>query len=123
MILGIGTDIVELERIRHTLDRQPRFLERILTEGERRIAEGLPQQRQIEFIAGRFAAKEALAKALGTGIGKALSWQDINIMKHDSGAPSVEINHLQADKYKVHLSISHSKAYAIAFAMIEQHDS
>lgn len=81
MIFGIGIDIVELHRIENMLSRQTRFPQRILTEAEYARFTQLSDKRKIEFLAGRFAAKEAFSKAYGTGIGKELSFQDIEIGK------------------------------------------
>lgn len=115
MIKGIGIDIVELSRIEKIATRQPRFLERILTIAERNVYETLTNRRQIEFLAGRFAAKEAVAKAVGTGISEMLSWQDIEVLNDDRGKPMVSapVNSL------IHLSISHSKEYAVAQVILE----
>lgn len=81
MIYGIGLDITELKRIAAMAARQKRFAERILTPGELDQYHELSEKRKIEFLAGRFAAKEAFSKAFGTGIGKQLSFQDIEIKK------------------------------------------
>ena len=70
MIIGIGIDIIELNRIEKMLDGKLKFMERILTENERNVAMELKGSRLTEFVGGRFAAKEAYSKAVGTGIGK-----------------------------------------------------
>lgn len=116
MIKGIGIDIVELNRVRTIIERQPKFPRRILTEKEEQIYDGLSKNRQLEFLAGRFAAKEAYSKAKGTGFGKSLSFQDIEIIPDSLGKP--EINTKEPEI--VHLSISHSKDYAIAQVIIEK---
>ncbi|UOQ49131.1 holo-ACP synthase [Gracilibacillus caseinilyticus] len=117
MIQGIGVDIVELSRIKGMLERQPRMIERVLTNSEREAAEALRSEiRRIEYIAGRFAAKEAFAKAIGTGLGK-LSFQDIEIINNSSGAPVLNSNVLTGQK--CFISISHSEQYAIAQVIIE----
>ena len=74
LIVGIGIDIIELNRIEKMLDGKLKFMERILTENERNVAKGLKGSRLTEFVAGRFAAKEAYSKAVGTGIGKEVSF-------------------------------------------------
>jgi holo-[acyl-carrier protein] synthase len=126
MILGIGIDIVEIERIALIINRQPGFIERIFTVREREL---LPEQaeRKAEYVAGRFAAKEAAAKAVGTGICSRLSFQDIEIVRTESGKPAMHIaSRVLAEQYPgkqnilFHLSISHSKDYAVANVMIEQ---
>ncbi|WP_134704682.1 holo-ACP synthase [Ammoniphilus sp. YIM 78166] len=125
MIKGIGIDIVDKERMERILARQgERFLARILTEEER---QNIPTgNRQIEFVAGRFAAKEAFAKATGFGFGRELSWQDIQITRDERGKPIIApstawraINDPE-EKLIFHVSISHEKKYAVAQVIIEQ---
>jgi|SRR5690625_49939 len=117
MIKGIGIDIIELERIERSVKRQKRFVQRILTEKELEHYQSLPKERRkIEFIAGRFAAKEALAKATGRGIG-ALSFQHIEILPKRGGAPGIDVKGYKAGQ--IHLSISHSEHYAVAQVIIE----
>ncbi|MFB6467375.1 holo-ACP synthase [Cytobacillus sp. Hz8] len=116
MITGIGIDIVELDRIQQFMERQKRFVDRILTNNERMQFEQLTARRKVEFLAGRFAAKEAFSKAYGTGIGGHLSFLDIEIAKEESGRVYVA----KPLKKGVHLSISHSKEFAIAQVVIEK---
>lgn len=116
MIKGIGIDIVELSRIQKINERQKRFAERILTENEKEKFDRLEGKRKVEFLAGRFAAKEAFSKAYGTGIGKELSFLDINILTDDKGKPYIQ-NPIGEG---VHLSISHSAEYAVAQVIIEK---
>ncbi len=115
MIRGIGIDMIEIDRIKQVIQRNAAFAGRILTERERREYQQISGHRSVEFLAGRFAAKEAYAKARGTGIGR-LSWQDICVRKSPEGAPYIE----SADQdEKVHISISHTKQHAIAQVIIE----
>lgn len=114
MIIGIGIDIVELTRIEKSLDN-PKFIKRILTEKEEEEFYLLSANRKIEFLAGRFAAKEAFVKALGTGISKECGWHDIEITNDKRGRPLIQYN---GDK-RYHLSISHSQTYAVAQVIIE----
>jgi holo-[acyl-carrier protein] synthase len=116
MISGTGIDIVELDRIKAIIERQPKFIQRILTENEQLIFENLSSQRKIEFLAGRFAAKEAYAKANGTGIGTELSFLDIEIQSDPKGKPYIALPIIEG----VHLSISHSREYAIAQVIMEK---
>lgn len=119
MIVGIGIDIIEMERIEHTYKRQPKFVERILTEQEMDYFSSLQERRRIEFLAGRFAVKEAYAKATGTGIGERLSWQDIEIVPDSMGKPT-----LCSDSENIaHVSISHSKEYVVAQVILESPSS
>ncbi|UII56213.1 holo-ACP synthase [Cytobacillus spongiae] len=116
MITGIGIDIVELSRIRAIVERQRKFIDRILTDQEREKYVSLTGDRQIEFLAGRFAAKEAFSKAYGTGIGEELSFLHIEVDSDERGKPYIKLPFNQG----VHLSISHSKEYAVAQVVIEK---
>lgn len=116
MIKGIGIDITEIGRIKQILERQPRFPERILTDHEIKRFEQLKGLRKIEYFAGRFAAKEAFSKAYGTGIGNNLSFLDIEISVDKAGKPIITSPFSKG----VHVSISHSKEYAIAQVVIEE---
>lgn len=120
MIIGTGIDIIELQRIEEIIRRKPRFIEKVLTETERLQYFQLKRTRQVEFVAGRFAAKEAFVKACGTGISAAFGWHDIEVKKELSGKPYIVAAHY---KENVHLSISHSAAYAIASVIIESSSS
>ncbi|UFT99818.1 holo-ACP synthase [Radiobacillus kanasensis] len=117
MIKGIGIDIVEIDRINNSIKQNDRFVERILTERERKAYENLStHRRKVEFVAGRFAAKEAFSKAMGTGLGK-LGFQDIEIYNDNKGAP-----YLTCDKtsFQIWVSISHSMDYAVSQVILEQ---
>ena len=114
MIKGIGIDIIELHRIRELINKQSKLVERILTVNEKKRYEDLSEARKVEFLAGRFAAKEAFSKAFGTGIGKELSFQDIEIETDGSGKPF-----FRKPEVHSHLSISHSREYAVAHVVIE----
>mgnify|MGYP001179502631 CR=1 FL=1 len=117
MICGIGLDIIELDRIRKNILRNNRFAERILTDKERNFFYALQNEnRRVEYAAGRFAAKEAFAKALGTGIGK-LSFQHIEVLSDKNGAPS--LNAAGFEDYRIFISITHSREYAAAQVVIE----
>lgn len=117
MIFGIGIDIIELNRIRDIYNRQPKFINRILTINEKQRLAKLSEHRQVEFIAGRFAAKEAFSKALGTGFGKELSFLDLEISSNEQGKPIIKTKKIK--NKTIHLSISHSKEYAVAQVIIE----
>ncbi|MFJ5625485.1 holo-ACP synthase [Peribacillus loiseleuriae] len=116
MIKGIGMDIVELQRIQKLLERQPKFIERILTEAERKTFFSLNERRRVEFAAGRFAAKEAYSKAEGTGIGRSLSFLDIEVKPNEFGKPEI----IRPYAAGIHLSITHSREYAAATVIIEE---
>ncbi|MCB1108215.1 MAG: holo-ACP synthase [Chlamydiia bacterium] len=109
----IGTDIIEIERIRQSIEKHGQhFLDRLFTAKEQADCKS-HKNPEIRF-AGRFAAKEAIAKALGTGIGKELSWLDIEIINDAAGRPQATLT----NKKTVHISISHCKSYATAVAML-----
>ena len=116
MIIGIGIDIVELERVEAILERQPKFVDRILTEKEKEYFLSLGDSRKIEWFAGRFSAKEAFSKAYGTGIGGKLSFQDISILPESNGKPIIQ----HSLEIKAHLSITHTKQYAAAQVILEE---
>ncbi|QRG68153.1 holo-ACP synthase [Brevibacillus choshinensis] len=127
MILGIGIDMIEIERIDRLLKRQPKACQRFLTEAERALLAGKSETRQSELVAGRYAAKEAGAKALGTGIGEVLSFLDMEILPSRSGKPEMSFQPevyrrlgLEPSRIRVHLSISHSQSHAIAQVVVEE---
>lgn len=122
-MIAVGTDILELARIEAVLDRQgDRFARRILTEGE--FADYQASGQPARLLARRFAAKEAVAKALGTGIGRGVSWQDIHIAHDAAGAPRVELDGgarsvMQSRGGRsVLISISDERHYSVAFAAL-----
>ncbi len=121
MIIGVGTDIISLDRIRYALSAfGNKFLQRILTRNERNYyIEMHNEDNKTAFLAKRFAAKEAISKALGVGIGESLSFQDIEISNNELGKPIVKIEKF-AD-VTIHLSLSDEKeGLAIAFAIAER---
>ena len=117
MIKGIGIDIIELERIGDSIKKSERLAERVLTMKEMECYHNKgSDRRRVEYLAGRFASKEACSKALGTGIG-ALSFQDIEVLNDENGAPIIKV--VGYEDYSIFLSISHSEAYAVAQVVIE----
>jgi len=117
MIVGTGLDLIEIDRIARLVHNE-KFVSRILTASEKAVFDGLAKdRRRAEFLAGRFAAKEAYAKARGTGIGAGLSWQDIEILSDAAGRPRLKERHPTQDI--VHLTITHAKDYAAAVVVIE----
>ncbi|WP_042142421.1 holo-ACP synthase [Paucisalibacillus sp. EB02] len=116
MIKGIGIDIIELERIKESMKNE-RFIDRILTKTEKQNFALLHHDtRKVEFVAGRFAAKEAFSKAMGTGIGR-LSFQDITVLNDDNGAPFIEA--AVTESMNIFVSITHSREYAVAQVILE----
>lgn len=118
MIIGIGMDMIELDRIRKAMENI-RFVQRILTPAELDKFQSLNKHRQVEFLAGRFAGKEACSKALGTGIGTHLSWQDMAILNNDLGKPILHIKKDIIGNHVGHVSLSHTKTMASAYVIIE----
>ena len=125
MIVSIGIDIVEVYRIRETLERTPRFTERVFTEKERAYCESKGAAAAQSFAA-RFAAKEAFLKALKTGWRGKITWQDMEILNDSQGVPALEIKgeaqillkKMGADK--IHISISHTTDHAVAQVILEK---
>jgi holo-[acyl-carrier protein] synthase len=124
MILGTGIDIIEVERIKSSYERfGERFLNRVLLPSE--IEYCLSHRNPAPFLAARFAAKEAISKAFGTGIGAELSWRDMEIRRKPSGEPYVVLHgggeKLMAARNAASLliSISHTDNYAAATAILE----
>ena len=123
MIFGIGIDVVEVERVESSIaEFGERFVNRIFTESEREYCES--QKRPSIHYAARFAAKEAVAKAFGTGIGKELSWLDMEIRRRESGEPEVFLSGAGEQFCKdnnlsqIKVSLSHAQHYAAANAMV-----
>lgn len=120
--MQIGTDIIEIQRIKEVLERKPQFAQRILSPAEHEIFQGFTSEnRQMTFLAGRFAAKEAYGKALGTGVGTQLSFKDISIVPAQNGQPQVQAGPVIHPQAKI--SISHSGHYAVATALVNLSDS
>ncbi|QQK75210.1 holo-ACP synthase [Salicibibacter cibarius] len=118
MIVGTGIDIAECKRMEMVISRQPRFISRILTVEEQKRLDEMTDRRKIEFITGRFAIKEAFAKANGSGIGEAINWKDVEVFHTEGGAPLLICPKLD-DSIHVHASISHSRDYAIGQVILE----
>ncbi|HUE36946.1 MAG TPA: holo-ACP synthase [Candidatus Acidoferrum sp.] len=124
MILGIGIDIIEVARIAASLEKfGHRFGERILSPDE--IAYCLAHRQPAPFVAARFAAKEAISKAFGTGIGVQLGWQDMEISHRESGEPFVILHGKGKSLFEsrrgknLFVSISHTENYAAVVAVLE----
>jgi holo-[acyl-carrier protein] synthase len=123
MIYAIGTDMVEIERIRRALARTPRLPQRILTPAELNAFQQSAHPER--FLAKRFAAKEAAVKALGTGIGRGISWQHFSVLHDPHGRPRLQLTGA-ADALarrqgidRWHLSLSDERALVVAFVVAE----
>jgi len=122
-ILGHGIDLVEVARVRGMLgDHGERFLARCFTEGERAYCAANPA-RMAEHLAGRFAAKEAVLKVLGTGWSGGIAWTDVEVVRESGGRPGVRLHGAAAAVAarlgiaSVLLSISHTSTHAMASAI------
>lgn len=134
MILGIGIDLVKISRIKKLYaSYQDKFVSKLLSDYEAKVMGAIKSEGgRIQYLAKRFAAKEALVKAIGTGFSKQTLMRDITIKNDKKGKPYYYLNHELEDlikrsfksKYSLHLSISDDKENAIANAIIETaHDS
>ena len=125
MIISIGIDIVEVRRVRETIERTPRFAERVFTAAERAYCESRGAV-AAQHYAARFAAKEAALKALQTGWSGGISWQDVEISPKESGAPSISFYGRARELYEesgataAHISIAHTTEHAIAQVILEK---
>ena len=124
MILGTGIDLIEVARIASSYEKYgERFVNRILLPEE--ITYCLAHRQPAPFLAVRFAAKEAISKAFGTGIGAQLGWQDMEIRRKESGEPFVVLHGKGAELFaargaqRLHVSLSHTEHYAAATAILE----
>ena len=123
-VIGIGVDLVECARIQHSLDRfGDRFLHRVFTDGE--IDYSMSMKFPARHLAARFAAKEAVSKAFGTGIGKAMGWRDLDVRKKPSGEPYLvfagEAEQLAQTRgvTSALITLSHTDNHAMAMVVLE----
>ena len=123
-VLGIGVDLVECPRIERSLERfGEKFLHRVFTDGE--IAYSMSMKFPARHLAARFAAKEAVSKAFGTGIGKAMGWRNIDVQKKPSGEPflvfSGPAQELAAKRgvTSALITLSHTEHHAMASVVLE----
>ncbi|ANE45434.1 4'-phosphopantetheinyl transferase [Paenibacillus swuensis] len=129
MIIGIGHDVIEIRRIDRTLQQRygDLFMRRVLTQAEYDYAQEKANGRLTEFVAGRFAAKEAVVKAFGSGIGRKTGFQDVEIMPDEQGKPVCTLSESALQRLgmanvplHIHISITHSESLASAFSVIEK---
>jgi holo-[acyl-carrier protein] synthase len=121
MIIGIGVDVCQVSRLEAALERSPGLAEKLFTEAERIAPDGVP--RSIQSLAGRFAAKEAAAKAVGAPSG--LSWDNAEVLPNPDGSPGLILTGKACELAvalgvrHTHLSISHDGGVAMAFVVLE----
>jgi len=125
MVIGVGTDLVEIARVARSIERfGERFLARIFTPGEIAYCQR-KQKKAAESFAARFAAKEAGAKALGTGISRGVSWLELEVRREPGGRPTLELGGRAAELARemgvarVSLSLTHSGDLALAVVVME----
>ena len=121
MIIGIGTDIIEINRIEKVMKRTSSFIEKSFTDNEIEYFKSKGLKGNV--IAGNFAAKEAISKAIGTGF-RGFGLKDIEVLRDELGKPIVNLSDkiyklLDIKEFNMHISISHSKENAIAYAVME----
>ena len=123
-VLGIGVDLIECARIQHSIDRfGDRFLHRVFTDGE--IEYSMSMKFPARHLAARFAAKEAVSKAFGTGIGKAMGWRHIDIRKKPNGEPflvfsgSAQELATQRGVISALVTLSHTEHHAVAVIVLD----
>lgn len=118
-VIGIGNDVIEVKRIEQAINKyKDKFLHRLFTKKE--IEKSHTYKDPTPYFAGRFAAKEAVAKALGVGFGHSLSWLDIEILNSPTGQPIVELSKSSQRYFNsphILISISHTKLVAVAVAL------
>ena len=124
MVIGLGTDLIEIERIEHSVARfGERFLERVFTPGE--IAYCQAKRGSAESFAARFAAKEAGAKALGTGISRGVSWKEFEVRRQPGQRPELHLSGRAAEiaaalgVRRISLSLTHSREMSMAVVVAE----
>ncbi|AAU04033.1 holo-ACP synthase [Rickettsia typhi] len=127
MLIGVGTDIVQIPRIEKILNLyQELFAKKILTSQELKQFTLLDKPNHATFLAKRFAAKEAVSKAFGVGIGQGINFKNITIINDNLGKPVVEVSSHYTNKlipFHIHLSLSDDYPICIAFAIVESNCS
>ncbi len=130
MIVGIGTDICDVRRIRASLERHgERFARRILSEGELKTWQERSARwpdRGVSYLATRFSAKEAFSKAIGTGMRLPMTWRHCEITKATSGKPEIVLHGalklwFESHHYSAHISVTDETDYAASFCVVEYH--
>ncbi len=126
MIIGIGVDIIEIDRIRKSIDRfGDHFLNKIYTKKE--LDYCLAKHNKYQHLAARFAAKEAIYKAIASGWEKEATWKNIEITNEQNGLPTVKflgkLNEFVSDGKEIKISLSHSENYVVAVALVYKNQS
>ena len=122
LIIGIGADIIEIERIKKAIEKSDRFLDRCFSEDERILFD--IRNRRSEVIAGNFAAKEAFSKAIGTGV-REFELAEVSVLRDELGKPYIKLSGRACEIVnemtvsRIHVSISHCREYAVANVILE----
>ncbi|HIX35704.1 MAG TPA: holo-ACP synthase [Candidatus Limosilactobacillus merdigallinarum] len=119
MIAGVGIDLLEIDRVKQVVQAEPRFVEKVLTPGERQQLSSLHKQRYWEYVAGRFSIKESFGKAMGTGIGARVGFQDVEIIDNDQGKPEVLRSPYDGQAL---VSVSHTKDLVMTEVLLQTND-
>ncbi len=115
MILGIGVDMIEVERVQRAIERNARFVEKVFTPGELAYSEG--KKNKFQHLAARFAAKEAFIKALGRGV----PWASVEVVNLSSGQPTLAVRDAATYGFvRAHVSLTHLATYAVAVVVLEK---
>lgn len=115
MILGIGVDMIEVERVQKAIERNARFVEKVFTPAELAYSEG--KKNKFQHLAARFAAKEAFIKALGRGV----PWASVEVVNLPSGKPTLSIRDAETYGFAAsHVSLTHLASYAVAVVVLEK---
>lgn len=122
MIFGIGTDIIEVARIKDAVEKYgERFKNRIFTEKEQAYCDSFNDNKYLHYAA-RFAAKESFSKAIGTGLTRGFKFRDVEVCNENNGKPYVTLYGDMAEKYcsyLIHISLSHTEGNAVAYIIME----
>ncbi|MGR3742275.1 holo-ACP synthase [Companilactobacillus sp. DQM5] len=117
MIKGFGIDLTEISRIKKLTKEHDGFIDKILTKSEKKELKKFSDKRKIEYLAGRYSTKESFSKAIGTGIGKHVSFQDIEVLSDQYGKPYIITDKISQ---KIHVSISHTDELVMTQVIIEE---
>lgn len=117
MIKGVGIDSVEVERVKKIVDKGDSFAKKVLTQNEFVQYQKMKGKRKVEYLGGRFSLKESFSKAMGTGLGKYVGFQDVETLWDDLGHPVMTSTKFDG---KIFLSITHDNHEIITFVVLEE---
>ncbi len=123
MVIGVGVDVLEVNRVKRLLDRDDRFLEKVFTRAEIGYCQAKHYREQ--HYAARFTAKEAFLKALGSGWRNGIGWQDVEVVNDELGKPTIRLHGRALEAFRsqrmrrIHLSLSHTREHAVSLVVID----